>query len=549
MRPLLLLTLGGSTLTLWLVAQTFSPLRAASPDHAARRESTARGVVFHDRNKNQKRDPDEPGLPGVRVSNQQQIVTTDASGRFELPCGDDTTIFVIKPAGWMPPVNAQKLPRFFYTHKPAGSPTQRFPGVAPTGPLPESIDFPLCEQTEPSRFRAIFFADPQPRDLKEIEYIGHDVVEELVGADALFGVTLGDILFDDLAIFPQLNETVALIGLPWFNVIGNHDMNYDSPDDLHSDETFERYYGPNYYSFDYGSVHFIALDDVLWKGNVLSNGKKAGGDNYTGGLGKTQIEFVKNDLAGVPEDKLVVLMMHIPLTDVEDREDLYRLMETRKYCMSVSGHTHTQEHRFITKENGWRGPEPHHHVVNVTVSGSWWSGVPDERGIPHTTMRDGAPNGYSIVTFDGTKAGFEFKAAARPAEYQMEIYAPETVPVLSDEALEIVVNVFAGSERSVVEMRMDGAGDWQRLEMKKGTDPNFVRLTAEETQYPHAGRKLPKVTPSTHLWHFTLPKLSTVAEHRIDIRTKDVFGHVYTASRVIRAVAPAPASRPDKSAR
>ena len=34
----------------------------------------------------------------------------------------------------------------------------------------------------------------------------------------------------------------------------------------------------------------------------------------------------------------------------------------------------------------------HQATINVTVSGSWWCGAPDERGIPHTMMADGAPN-------------------------------------------------------------------------------------------------------------------------------------------------------------
>ena len=38
-----------------------------------------------------------------------------------------------------------------------------------------------------------------------------------------------------------------------------------------------------------------------------------------GGLDADQIEFVKNDLALVPEEKLVMLMMHIPLRDVGNR--------------------------------------------------------------------------------------------------------------------------------------------------------------------------------------------------------------------------------------
>src|SRR5690606_2514138 len=157
----------------------------------------------------------------------------------------------------------------------------------------------------------------------------------------------------------------------------------------------------------------------------------------------------------IPHDQMVVLMMHIPLDDTEDAQDIYRLIEQRPFCISISGHTHYQEHRFITKEDGWRGPEPHHHIVNVTVCGSWWSGVPDERGIPHTLMRDGSPNGYSLITFNGTEYELEFVPVGRPRDFQMQIYAPEELAVAAVPQTEILVNVFAGSEKSKVELRVD----------------------------------------------------------------------------------------------
>ncbi|MDA7632426.1 metallophosphoesterase, partial [Verrucomicrobia bacterium] len=121
----------------------------------------ARGVVYHDQNRNGQRDQGEPGVSGVQVSNQLEISTTDEEGRWELPSDEDVTFFVIKPRDWMTPVNAHQLPRFFYTHKPAGSPDQSFPGIAPTGPLPSSIDFPLIQAQEPEKFEAVFFGDPQ----------------------------------------------------------------------------------------------------------------------------------------------------------------------------------------------------------------------------------------------------------------------------------------------------------------------------------------------------------------------------------------------------
>lgn len=490
----------------------------------------ATGVVFHDRNGNGKKDNGEPGIRGIRVSNQRDIVLTDKDGRYKLPIDDDTILFVIKPRNWMTPLNKHNLPQFYYIHKPAGSPPLRYGGVAPTGALPSSVDFPLRPQREPDKFRALLFGDPQPRDQKEIDYIAHDVVEDLIGFDASFGVTLGDIMFDDLSLFDSLNKTIALIGMPWYNVLGNHDINFDSPDDKRSDETFESKYGPNYYSFDYGTVHFLVLDDVQWKGRTDTTPGR-----YTGGLGKEQMEFIRKDLALIPKDQLVVLMMHIPLVGIEDRQELYRLIENRPFALSISAHTHYQEHRFIKKEDGWQGAKPHHHLINVTVSGSWWSGAPDEKGIPHTTMRDGAPNGYSIISFDGAKYDVEYRAARRAASHQMNIYAPEVIDSADSAKTQVLVNVFAGSEFSKVEMRLGNSGDWVTMEHVAIEDPAYQELKAMEAgTKPPPGRTLPGIIKSPHMWQANLPSNAPSGTHLIHARTTDMFGKTYTDRRILR---------------
>lgn len=489
---------------------------------------TARGVVFFDRNENGVRDTGEPGINGVRVSNQHQVVETDSEGRWELPASDDMIFFVIKPRGWMTPLSEDNLPRFYYIHKPEGSPEVRFGGVPPTGPLPESINFPLRPQSEPKTFKALFFGDTQPRNIREVEYIAHDVVEELIGTDAKFGVTLGDIVFNDLSVFEPLNATIALIGIPWYNVLGNHDINFDVDHDHHSDATFERIYGPNYYSFDYGPVHFIVLDDVAWEGQ-----RPEGTGDYHGGLGPEQVEWVKNDLKFVPENQLVVLMMHIPLIDVEDRHDLYRLIEKRPYTLSISGHTHWQAHKFITKEDGWRGAEPHHHVISVTVCGSWWAGAPGAQGIPHATMSDGAPNGYTIITFDGRNATVDFKAAGAPADYQMHIFAPETVAAADLPGTDVYVNVFGGSERSTVRMRFGDEGPWVPLEKVLEADPYFVEMKRLERENELPGRNLPNPDPSNHLWKGRFERAPGPGTHKISVETTDMYGRVFKDNRVI----------------
>ncbi len=55
---------------------------------------TATGTVFLDTNGNQVMDDNEKGLPGVRVSNGQDIVQTDANGQYALAVTDDTILFI-----------------------------------------------------------------------------------------------------------------------------------------------------------------------------------------------------------------------------------------------------------------------------------------------------------------------------------------------------------------------------------------------------------------------------------------------------------------------
>ena len=526
---------GALLITTLIQGSSFAHEGDGSHEHEAEYTETAKGVVYNDLNQNGKRDPDEKGIAGIRVSNGREIVVTSADGKYELPVGGDTILFVIKPRQWATPVNEDQIPQFFYIHKPEGSPANfRFKGVEPTGELPESVDFGLHEQNEPERFKALLFGDPQPRNLAEVDYIQHDVIEQIVmeeGHDASFGVTLGDIVFDDLSVMKPLSQAIALIGIPWYNVIGNHDLNLDAPDDSLSDETFERHYGPSYYSFDYGPAHFLVLDDVMWHGP--KDGKKG---HYHGGFGERQIQFIKNDLELIPEEQLVVLMMHIPLGGVQDRQDLYRLIEQRPATVSISAHTHYMEHRFIGEEDGWKGPEPHHHIVNVTVGGSWWRGQKDERGIPHAMMSDGGPNGYSIMEFDGNRYSLSFRGAGRPAHYQMSIHCEEAIKQTELSGKEFSVNVFNGSSKTSVEFRVGQSGEWIPMERRTGVDPYFAAVKAREDEVAEKNWiDLPGPHKTPHQWTAPLPTGIPVGSHMIEVRAQ-TGEKVVSGKRIFRVI-------------
>jgi hypothetical protein len=304
------------------VALAATPLSRALAQQGA--AETAQGTVY-DADSSPRR-----GLPGVMVSNGADMVKTDAQGRWSLPVRPGDSLFVIKPAGWATPVDpATNLPRFTYIHMPDGTPDLgfRFPGIPPTGDLPDSIDFPLRAQQEPTRFEAILFTDPQPESLAEVDYIRDDVVSVVEKDGVAFGITHGDVLFDDLSYYPRYNHIVGSVGLTWYNCCGNHDMNLEAPDNVLSRETFKRTYGARYHAFQYDNVTFFILDNVDYLGTDPS--KPYGYGKYRGFFGDRQLGFVRNVLANVPRDQLVVFSFHISLRTMAGTDPAVSTVDAR----------------------------------------------------------------------------------------------------------------------------------------------------------------------------------------------------------------------------
>jgi hypothetical protein len=530
----------------------------------AARAETARGTVFEDLDADGNRDPGEPGVPEVRVSDGREVVLTDESGHYSLEIGDEAIIFITKPSGFATPVNGHMLPRFYYIHQPAGSPEGlRYPGVAPTGPLPSEIDFPLRRREEPPAFEAILLSDPQPQSQAEIGFVGDDVVSELIGTDAEFGMTMGDILFDDLSLFPRFNSVIAQIGIPWYNVPGNHEINLLATDDRHALETFKSHYGPPYYAFEYADAVFFVLDNIDYQGEgEVDPGDLRGTGGYVARIAEDQLAWLEAELAHVPEDALVFLAMHSPLEtyvgeapgiNTQNRRALFRLLSGRRHLYAVAGHTHTTEHHYFDAEDGFEGPAPFHHHVLATVSGSWWSGPLDERGIPVTEQRDGTPNGYHVLEIDGVNLKVRYKAAGKSASYQMRItfdvahHAPGgdllrdfrpgelldgRLTVDEVPAADVYVNLFDGGPRSTVEVSVGGRGP-VTMERVFRVDPSTDELVRRNiaTVKPWV-----QAQPSSHLFVADLPDDLGPGTYTVTVRAVDEFGRTHHAHRVLEVL-------------
>lgn len=496
-------------------------------------QSSVTGIVYEDKNGNGKKDKSENGIAGVGVSNGQQVVATDAKGKYTLPIGADNIIFVIKPAEYNLPVTEKKLPVFYYNHKLNGSPEGfKYKGVAPTGVLPKSVDFALLPGTALKDFSSLIFGDPQPYTAEEVEYYAKGVVAEVAGIQGMqFGLSLGDLVGDSLDLQGPYIDATQKVGLPWFNVMGNHDMNYEAKSDSLSDETFEKNFGPANYSFNYGDVHFIILDNMLYP-------DPRDGKGYWGGFREDQFTFLDNDLKLVPKDKLVVMAFHIPLRgddesfNMDQRKRLFDLIKDYPNTLTLSAHTHLQRNDLFTEKDGWSRTKPHHEYNAATTSGDWYSGAFDEKGVPASTMRDGTPKGYAFIHFKGNQYTIDFKVVGKDPSYQISVYVPKNTNRVKPTTSMVYANFFMGNETSLVDLRFDG-GKWQKMKFSKSFDPYYV---ASMVQWDYSdsllGNRRPSLpAESTHLWELAIPKNLKAGQHKVEVRAKDMYGREFTATK------------------
>lgn len=500
-------------------------------------QDIAKGVVYQDVNKSGTLDKGEKGLANVAVSNGVEVVLTDSQGRYNLPVEDDQIIFIIKPRDFAYPLNDKKLPQFYYAHKPKGSPTLEYKAYGPTGNLPKQVNFGLIPSLENEDFKAFVFGDPQAYTKEEIDFYKRGILQDLQGKDQVkFGISLGDLVGDKLTLHQDYIGVMSEVGLPWYNVIGNHDMNFDVQTDSLSDETFEFNFGPTNYAFNYGNAHIIILDNIIYPNPNTGKG-------YIGGFRKDQLDFVENNLKFVSKDKLIILAFHIPLYHndpavfrTEDRQRLFDILANYPNTVSLSAHTHYQQQNFYSAIDGWKQEKPHHEYNVGTTSGDWYSGEFNHQNVPNSTMRDGTPKGYAIMNVKGNTYSFDYKVAGESSDFQIKLIAPSAVSAKHTHRYSAYANFFMGTPADLVEYRI-GGGEWKKMKHTPDLDPNYVfnLLKFDNTESFIEARRPSNPVKSTHLWSVKFSKLKA-GNHTLEVRATDMFGKTHHASKEIQVV-------------
>ncbi len=321
------------------------------------------GMVFNDANGNGIRDTGETGMKGVAVSDQVNVVITDANGFYNLPNSKGFGyVFMTQPNGF-------KAQRSYFQKVDLGLSAVH-------------VDFALVKVNTPTQFKFIHASDTHISD-KSLDRIAkfHAVIDS-VRPD--FVLVTGDLVKDALrvgekeatSLYELYKNEMAKVGPTVWNVPGNHEifgiereLSKVSPDHpLYGRKMYRSYFGPDYYSFNYGGIHWVALNsldfDDMW---------------YYGGIDSVQREWLKKDLAAQPAKMPVVTFQHVPFFSggislagytesglgrtlekekgklkfrhvVGNAHEIITILQTHPFPLALAGHHHARQWFFLETE-------------------------------------------------------------------------------------------------------------------------------------------------------------------------------------------------------
>lgn len=263
-----------------------------------------RGVVFADANGNGRRDPGELGIPNVVVSNQETIVLTDSAGRYAIAVGSSKLIDVSVPD------NFRSVSPFWHAAGDSGSTSFALQ------PSPQSRDFTFIHASDTHLSAASLDKMQRFRFLAD-------------STGAAFTLVVGDLVLDATATpeaaarayFELFGAEARKFKAPVWAVPGNKDhfgiirprSGISPTDSSFNRGMYHQYFGPDYYSFTYGGVHFIGLNSIQVDDSA-----------YYGGIDRAQLAWLRRDVATIPAAMPIVVYNHIPFTTGADMISGYR---------------------------------------------------------------------------------------------------------------------------------------------------------------------------------------------------------------------------------
>lgn len=231
------------------------------------------GRVVIDSNGNGMADDTDRGLQGVVITDGCNVVSTDDDGAFTLPGYART--------------------RFIAMTTPAGYRTGRY--YLPVADSIAAYNFLLSahDASAESNHRFIQITDTEIFNRGVDERWCSYLRDYIAAEHAAFLIHTGDICYPSGLRQHIRSVNAASMGCPVYYVLGNHDLVEGDC----GEQLFESIYGPAWYSFDVGNIHYVVTPMTY-------------GDYTPGFSAQEVLRWLRNDLAAMHPGQKLVLFNH-----------------------------------------------------------------------------------------------------------------------------------------------------------------------------------------------------------------------------------------------
>ena len=389
-------------------------------------------------------------LAGVPVSDGVHIVKTDSLGRYAIASHKfQNTVFVITPSGYEPECRKRILPNFWHRLE-----KKRVEA--------EQHDFHLVKRDQRNH-RIIFVSGPvfqnSNEDLMQFKKRSipavRNILKDTPDSTAVYSVVMGDISNNSLWYSRDFDvgDAVSLMATMRYptmiyTVMGDADHDGAVPGTGLTDYKSERHYvytcGPKYYSMNIGDVHYIVLDNSVFR-NEPGKGRYpaeiVGKRNYDRFVTADQLDWLRRDLKLVEDkEKPVVVLLHNTVFTATGKHRISKRftkpedVDSLTNCFADYKNVH-----FFTSSNWARRlsyTKELPHIVEhslASVSGNRWGlGNMGYESISTT----GVPGGFEVFDAKGCELSWQY-ISDRNSDKPFRVYDMASVGHYYRETLEV----------------------------------------------------------------------------------------------------------------
>lgn len=358
-------------------------------------------------------------------------------------------------------------------------------------------------------FNLVVVGDTQPQteaQIAELEGVLlpqiRAIVEEYRATGYPTAVILtGDVVWDTMEFLPRVKTMFEGLGVPLYAVIGNHDHPADVVDNERlAKKNYEAVFGDRYYTFTMADTRFFALDNIRYTDH----------DNYTIGVDRKQLRWLKREMRKVGAEERVAVLMHAPAVNyrsggevLDYAEDIVDIVGDRELHF-ITGH----RHRHATADIAPRIIE---HSVAQVNGNLWFAPI----------CSDGTPRGVFCIEERDDEWSWQHRILGEDLNYQLVTWDEG---VVKDNEEYVVAKVIGWDSKWRVEWLENGVnmGVMEQIEI---VDPDYMRYVEEEAAYSDIIMARLRRSAYPHKHYFRCRRM--VENSEITIVATDRFGRVF----------------------